>query len=321
MSRIRVLSYNVRYDSRQDRHDAWYARRDGVLDVVRFHRPDVAGFQEPLPGQRADLREGLPQYAFVGHGREAGGEGEGCPIAVRTDRWQIVDDGTFWLSETPAEPSTDWDAAHPRIATWAAVEPHESPAEPVVPGRRPLLVVNTHFDHVSPRARRESARLLVDRIPSLGRREDEDTDSSDGGVGPDGAGPDSDGRRSVVFVGDLNCTVGTEPYRILTGEGVNASDESTNANGSPGPNGDEPVALRDAVADADVRHGPTTSVTDFVRLVDNRRIDHVLVTPDIEAEAVATLTDRDDRGRYPSDHLPVLARLRRHSAASMSSSS
>ncbi len=293
MSRIRVLSYNVRYDNRSDHHDAWYARRDGVIDLVRFHRPDVAAFQEPLPAQRSDLRQGLSGYAFVGRGREPGGDGEGCPIAVRTDRWRIVDDGTFWLSETPTEPSSDWDAAHPRITTWATLEPNPSPDDPVTPGSGPLLVVNTHFDHVSARARRESARLLAERIPELA----------------DGGGPNGSRERSVVFLGDLNSTPGSEPHRILTGGG-----ESTEPT-------DDRADLRDAVADADVRHGPTTTVTDFVRLIDDRRIDHVLVSSDIESEAVATLADRDDRGRYPSDHLPVLARLRRHSAASMSSSS
>lgn len=110
MTAIRVLSYNVRYANRDDHHDAWHDRRDAVGRLVRFHRPDVAAFQEPLPGQRRDLRERLSEYEFVGRGREADDEGESCPIAVRTDRWEVVDDDTFWLSETPSEPSTDWGA-------------------------------------------------------------------------------------------------------------------------------------------------------------------------------------------------------------------
>ncbi len=303
MSRISVLSYNVRYDNRSDHHDAWYARRDGVIDLVRFHRPDVVAFQEPLPGQRRDLREGLPAYAFVGRGREPGGDGEGCPIGVRTDHWRIVDDGTFWLSETPEEPSSDWDAAHPRIATWATVETREAADGGGGSGSAPLLILNTHFDHVSARARRESARLIVERIPKLAT--------------PEPGSGRSSGRRDVVLVGDLNTTAGSGPHRILSG----ATPADDGAESVSGSGGGASVSLRDAVADAAVRHGPTTSVTDFVRLIDDRRIDHVFVSPAIRSEAVATLADRDDRGRYPSDHLPVLARLRRHSAASMSSSS
>ena len=276
MSRLRVLSYNVRYDNRHDVHDAWHERRDGVTDVVRFHRPDVVAFQEVLPNQRRDLRERLSAYTLVGRGREPDDEGESCPIGVRTDRWAVVDHGTFWLSPTPEEPSTGWDAAHPRIATWAHVRPAGTSAADATGS---FLVANTHFDHVSRRARVESARLLRDRVPSIaaeavvGDTDDDETASAT--------------TLPVVLVGDLNCTPGSEPHAVLTN----------------GP-------VRDAAAAATVRHGPRTSLTDYAGLIENRRIDHALVSSSLEVEAFGTLADRDDRGRYPSDHLPVLARLR-----------
>ena len=282
MTGIRVLSYNVRYANRGDHHDAWHDRRDAVGRLVRFHRPDVAAFQEPLPDQRDDLREQLPGYEFVGRGREAGGEGEGCPIAVRSDRWEVAESDTFWLSETPEEPSTGWDASYPRIATWARVRDRD--------GGPRLLVVNTHFDHVSARARREAARLLRRRVPEIA-----------------GRGGEGDGHAetpSVVLVGDLNCTPGSAPHRILIG------DESGTDDGTSGGSADgDSFALRDAAVAADLRHGPETSLTDFARLIDGRRIDHALVSSGVSVEAFATLADRDDRGRYPSDHLPILARL------------
>lgn len=282
MTAIRVLSYNVRYANRGDHHDAWHDRRDAVGRLVRFHRPDVAAFQEPLPSQRRDLRERLPSYEFVGRGRKADGEGEGCPIAVRTDRWAVVDRDTFWLSETPGEPSTGWDADYPRIATWARVR--------AVDGDAALLLVNTHFDHVSARARRESARLLRGRLPEIA-----------GDAARGGEADTADSTLPVVLVGDFNCTPGSDPHRILVG------DDPSRETGSL-TDGDRP-ALRDAAAIADLRHGPETSLTDFARLIDGRRIDHALVSPEVGVEAFATLADRDDRGRYPSDHLPILARL------------
>ena len=280
MTGIRVLSYNVRYANRGDHHDAWHDRRDAVGRLVRFHRPEVAAFQEPLPEQREDLRERLPEYEFVGRGRGADGEGEGCPIAVQSDRWEVVDHDTLWLSETPGEPSTDWDASHPRIATWARVRAAD--------GGDALLVVNTHFDHVSARSRRESARLLRERIPEIAAA----------------AGDDADGPIPTVLVGDFNCTPGSEPHRILVGEDADRDDENDTE-----PADSDGLALRDAAVAADLRHGPETSLTDFARLIDGQRIDHALVSPAISAEAFATLADRDDRGRYPSDHLPILARL------------
>jgi len=293
MTEIRVLSYNVRYANRGDHHDAWHDRRDAIGRLVRFHRPDVAAFQEPTPDQRRDLRERLPGYAFVGRGREPGDEGEGCPIAV-ADRWAVVDDGTFWLSETPGEPSTDWGAAHPRIATWARVRERGDGGESAE-----LLVVNTHLDHVSAEARRESARLLRSRIPELAR----------------GSAGDRDESVPVVLVGDFNCTPGSDPHRILLGEGPEIDDDDPPvrsgdlAEGTGDPAADDRLSLRDAAAVANLRHGPETSLTDFARLIDGRRIDHALVTPEFAVAAFATLADRDDRGRYPSDHLPILSRL------------
>ena len=274
MSRVRVLSYNVRYDNRHDVHDAWHERRAGVTDVVRFHRPDVVAFQEVLPNQRRDLRERLSAYALVGRGREPDDEGESCPIGVRTDRWTVVDHGTFCLSLTPDEPSAGWDAAHPRIATWAQIRPAGGDAADAGVS---FLVANTHFDHVSARARVESARLLGDQVPSLAA---ETTDERADAGGTEETPP-------IVLVGDLNCTPGSEPHAVLTGG-----------------------ELRDAAVDATVRHGPRTSLTDYAGLIENRRIDHALVSPAVEVEAFGTLADRDDRGRYPSDHLPVLTRLR-----------
>ena len=270
MSRVRVLSYNVRYDNRHDVHDAWHERREGVTDVVRFHRPDVVAFQEVLPNQRRDLRERLSAYTLVGRGREPGDEGESCPIGVRADRWAVADHGTFWLSPTPDEPSAGWDAAHPRIATWARVRPAAGDA---ADDGASFLVANTHFDHVSARARVESARLLDSRVPSLAADDGADV-------------ADTEETPPVVLVGDLNCTPGSEPHAVLTDGG-----------------------LRDAAAAATVRHGPRTSLTDYAGLIENRRIDHALVSPAVDVEAFGTLADRDDRGRYPSDHLPVLARL------------
>lgn len=298
MTGIRVLSYNVRYANRDDHHDAWHDRRDAVARLVRFHRPDVVAFQEPTGEQRRDLRERLPEYAFVGRGRDADGDGEGCPIAARSDRWAIVDEGTFWLSETPAEPSTGWDAAHPRIATWMRIRGDDGGTDAVYPAGTSdtdaegteLLVVNTHFDHVSARARRGAARLLRERLPEL---------AADGGRDADGTG-----RRSpLAFVGDLNCTPGSDPHRILLG------DDPESADRADGRVDDDGFALRDAAEIADLRYGPTTSLTDFARLIDGRRIDHTFVSPGIDVEAFATLADRDDRGRYPSDHLPILSRL------------
>ena len=306
MTRIRAMSYNVRYANQTDHHDSWDDRRDGIAALVRFHRPDVVGFQEPLPEQRADLRDRLPEYELVGYGRRADDEGEGCPIAVRTDRWRIVDHDTFWLSETPETPAVGWDATHPRVATWALITPTEPAPQAVAAATRPLLVCNTHFDHQGELAREQSARLLRDQIPEIRASAAASIDSTDTDAA---AGTETETNSDsldphVVLLGDFNCTAASTPIRLLTG-----SDSAQDCNEAVA-DVDDVFHLTDAAATADLWHGPTTSITDFSELIAGRRIDHVFVSDDIAVEAFATLADRDDRGRYPSDHLPVVATLR-----------
>lgn len=156
-----VLSYNVRYDNPDDAPNDWASRRDRVASLIAGHAPHAAGLQEALLGQLRDLEARLPAYRWVGVGREDGAEeGEFSPILYRTDRLRLEDAGTFWLSPTPdSAGSVGWDAALPRIATWARFEDRES--------GRAFLHVNTHFDHRGPEARRESARLLRERAARL----------------------------------------------------------------------------------------------------------------------------------------------------------
>lgn len=149
-----AMSYNIRLDLASDGANAWPYRREMVAALIRREAPDLLGMQEVLYGQKTDLDRALPEYRLVGVGRDDGKEkGEYSPLAFRRDRFELVDSGTFWLSETPAVPGKGWDAAYPRIATWALLRDRRS--------RRSIRVVNTHFDHVGVVARRESAAQLL----------------------------------------------------------------------------------------------------------------------------------------------------------------
>lgn len=181
MNTLCVMSYNVRYDTSTDDEDAWPERRDAVADVVRSRRPDLVGFQEPLPNQIEDLRNRLPEYEIRGRGRRADGGGEHTPIGFRRDRFSLLDRETFWLSETPAEPgSVGWDAELPRIATRFWLRDEQAGTT--------LTHCNTHLDHEGEQARREAAALLAREL-------------------------DSDG--PTILTGDFNCEADTPPYRRL----------------------------------------------------------------------------------------------------------
>lgn len=181
---LKVMSYNVRYDAAQDTgRIAWSHRRDKVASVIRFHGPDVVGTQEGKLHQLYDLEARLPGYEWIGVGRDNGGD-EFSAIFYSVDRLQLLDHHTYWLSPTPTEPgSVGWDAALPRVVTWARFQDRTTGDS--------LLVVNTHFDHEGAEARHQSAQLIMERLPNWAQ----------------GA--------QVILMGDLNAAVGSPPYETF----------------------------------------------------------------------------------------------------------
>jgi len=104
----------------------------------------------------------LPGYRYVGVGREDGiDKGEHSAIFYREDLFEVVDNGDFWLSETPDKPSIGWDAVLPRICTWAHFRHKASGRE--------FLFFNLHMDHVGTVARVESGKLVKRKCKELGK--------------------------------------------------------------------------------------------------------------------------------------------------------
>ncbi len=80
---VKVLTFNIRYDNPRDGADAWPNRKEAVAKEIA--NSDVAGLQEVKPNQRAWLRERLPEYEFVGIGREKDDSDEAVPVVFRKD--------------------------------------------------------------------------------------------------------------------------------------------------------------------------------------------------------------------------------------------
>ncbi len=159
--KIVVVSYNIRYDNAGDGDNRWSLRKDDVAERIIDNNADFAGLQEVLASQLDTLGVRLEDYHWTGVGRTDGiRKGEYSPIFYRSDRFEIEDGGTFWLSETPdSAGSRGWDAALPRIATWGRFRD--------IIEDRSLYVFNTHFDHIGEIARQQSANLIKDRITSI----------------------------------------------------------------------------------------------------------------------------------------------------------
>jgi endonuclease/exonuclease/phosphatase family metal-dependent hydrolase len=263
---FRVMTYNIRYDDPRAGEIAWANRREMVASMIRFHGADIVGLQEALANQLADLERMLPGFVAFGAGRDDGGrKGEFSAILYNKARFKFLSGATFWLSETPNVPgSKGWDAAYPRVVTWAKFEERAT--------RKTFFHFNTHFDHRGERARVESARLLLQSIRRIA------------------------GRSSPFIVtGDFNFNEAAEEYRILTGK---ADGKSSGAR-----------VLHDArYLSPHGHHGPTATFNDFKALVPDSKIDHVFIGGAVKVRQHGVLSDTWD-GRFPSDHLPVLAEV------------
>src|SRR5262245_42211546 len=186
---VRVMSYNIRYGTAQDGENHWDKRKEFLVETIKAFDPDLLGTQETLGFQRDYLAEKLTGYEVLGVGRDDGGAtGEMTALYFKRKRFEKLDGGHFWLSETPDQPgSKSWDTALTRMATWVKLRDRRQPKAD------PIVFFNTHFDHRGQQARLESARLLRRRITELA------------------------GKCRVIITGDFNAGEDSPPYRALFG--------------------------------------------------------------------------------------------------------
>lgn len=158
---MNVMSFNIRYDNPGDSLNNWQYRKERAANAIRFYDADIVGTQEVLHNQLQDLQQRLPEYGVIGVGREDGKEkGEYSALWYKKTRFEVIDSGTFWLSETPeVAGSKGWDGACERVASWAKLQDRRSGKE--------YFALNTHLDHVGVTARREGISLILDRVKEL----------------------------------------------------------------------------------------------------------------------------------------------------------
>jgi hypothetical protein len=107
---IWAATNNLRYDNVHDGINGWANRKEQVKKLIQFHDFDIFGTQEGLINQVKGIAE-LPQYNWIGKGRDDGKEaGEHCAIFYKKDRFKLLENGDFWLSETPDKPTIGWDS-------------------------------------------------------------------------------------------------------------------------------------------------------------------------------------------------------------------
>lgn len=158
---IRVMSCNLRCITPLDPgKKSWFYRADLIVKNIEKENPGIIGFQEATKMQYKYMCDTLVGYDSVIDYRDNSIISEGCPIFYRTDLYELIDKGSFWLSETPDVMSKDWGAAFNRICSYVILKENASGKE--------FVVFNTHLDHVSDEARINGINVVLDKIEQFG---------------------------------------------------------------------------------------------------------------------------------------------------------
>ena len=219
---LRMATYNIRYDNPGDSGNLWKDRKSYVAGLIRYHGFEIFGVQEALHHQLNDLSAALPGFSFYGRGRDDGKTaGEHSSVFYRTDLFDLMDKGDFWLSETPDKPGPGWDATLHRICSWVKLKDKRS--------GKAFHVFNAHYDHRGVQARIGSSKLILQKIKAIA-----------------GDGP-------VVFMGDLNGNRESDWYKTLSASDWLA-DSHFQAGSVYAPNGSFNAFRTDAVGKDVIDH-------------------------------------------------------------------
>lgn len=280
---LTVASFNIRYENSSDsvNGNGWHQRLPVICDLIRFNNFEIFGAQEVLHQQLLDMLACLPGYGYVGVGRDDGKtKGEYAPIFYREDKFKAVASGHFWLSDITDRPNKGWDAALPRICTWASFEDRATGFA--------FFFFNLHMDHVGVEARKNSARLVLKKIKEMC------------------------GGNPVILAGDFNVDQHSPDYALLAGSDL-LDDAYEVAAVRYALNGTFNNFKPDRKTDSRIDHvfvSPSFTVARYGILTDTYRteIEESMAEKSGNFPREVSLTQYV--ARTPSDHFPVKVVLR-----------
>ena len=157
--KLKMMTYNIRFDNPGDGENSWTNRKEYWVSQVAFYEPDIFGIQEALPNQVTDIASLFPKYNYVGIGRDGIDKGESSNIFFKKNRFKVLEENTFWLSETPDKITKGWDAALNRVCTYVLLKDSKT--------NQRFWVFNTHLDHMGELAKTNSILLILSKIKEI----------------------------------------------------------------------------------------------------------------------------------------------------------
>jgi len=185
---MKIVTFNIKIQDARDQENQFYVRYPSIVRKIREETPDIIGVQEMNETMEMLLRAALPEYDFLGAGREAGLKGERTSILCRRETITPYGYRMFWLSDTPDVIGSRYgEQGHwPRICVAASIRHNQTGAL--------MRIYNTHLDHKSDTARTKGLQLILKTIAQ-----------------------DQAGERLPVFLtGDMNFMPDKEQYKLFS---------------------------------------------------------------------------------------------------------
>ena len=279
-----VASYNIRNDNSGDakRGNGWAQRCPIICDQIEWNNVDIFGAQEVKRNQIDDMLRELEGYAFVGVGRDDGKDkGEFSPVFYKTDRFKLLDQGTFWISETPEKIGVKgWDAALPRICSYARLQDKVT--------KKKFWFFNLHMDHIGVEARKEGAKLIARKITEMC------------------------GNEPAMVSGDFNVDQNNEAYKTIVSQGVLTDSYEKSAKRYI-QNGTFNSFNPNLYTKSRIDHIFVTkqvNVSHYAVLTDGYWTENTMPAKSIKGEAAPKeISFQKYIHRCPSDHYPVMIRV------------
>lgn len=187
-----IWSYNILTETmgyKTDKANRWNSRKKLLVEQIQTASPDIVCFQEVTANMNSYLSKAMPEYDVSFQTKSTSPTASHLAIYYKSDRYDLIDSGKFWLSDTPLKESNSF-GTDKRICAW--VKLHDKVDD------NDFYVYNIHYTYKSQdkEARKKSSELINKAT----------------------AGLDA----PVILLGDFNANTSEPAYQLLDGPFANS---------------------------------------------------------------------------------------------------
>lgn len=253
---LNIMSYNILMDLNKTGRPS--DPRSKMVSTILANDTDVFGTQEDNNDNGNVFFKKLGAYSYY---KGANEENNGNYIYWKTDRFNLLKKGFYYLSDTPEIRSKFSDSKHYRTMTYVILEDKET-------GKQ-FLFVDTHLQN-------------------------NNTEGSD----------DTTRKKQLVVLTSLIKQINVNSLPVIIMGDFNTSSDAVSVQTFKRDNPNLGETIDIAVTKGDIGK---TFANNFKDRTDT--IDHIFVSTDRIYTKYFSVIDNKTNGKYPSDHLPLLAQI------------